>query len=91
MLKNAHLSRVSRDSPAASPTWRRGKKSLLIRRDATLVPRRCSVLASKPHSAGLREPCIWALLIILEKPLFQQPPIMLSPSPFHRGLFGHKA
>jgi hypothetical protein len=33
MLKNAHLLR----SPAASPPWRRGTKSLLIRRDATLI------------------------------------------------------
>jgi hypothetical protein len=32
MLKNAHLLR----SPVASPPWRRGRKSLLIRRDATL-------------------------------------------------------
>jgi hypothetical protein len=32
-FKNAHLLR----SPAASPSWRRGKKSLLIRRDATLI------------------------------------------------------
>jgi len=32
LLKNAHLLRC----PAASPAWRRGKKSLLIRRDATL-------------------------------------------------------
>jgi hypothetical protein len=31
-LKNAHLLRY----PAASPSRRRGKKSLLIRRDATL-------------------------------------------------------
>jgi hypothetical protein len=34
MLKNAHLLRY----PAASPSWRRGKKSLLIRRDATPHP-----------------------------------------------------
>jgi hypothetical protein len=32
LLKNAHLRRY----PAASPSRRRGKKSLLIRRDATL-------------------------------------------------------
>jgi hypothetical protein len=32
MLKNAHLLRC----PAASPSWRRGRESLLIRRDATL-------------------------------------------------------
>jgi len=31
-MKNAHLRRY----PAASPARRRGKKSLLIRRDATL-------------------------------------------------------
>jgi len=34
MLKNAHLLRY----PAASPSWRRGKTSLLIRRDATPHP-----------------------------------------------------
>jgi len=33
LLKNVHLLRY----PAASPSWRRGKKSLLIRRDATLM------------------------------------------------------
>jgi hypothetical protein len=32
LLKNAHLLRY----PAASPSWRRGNESLLIRRDATL-------------------------------------------------------
>jgi hypothetical protein len=32
LLKNVHLLRY----PAASPSWRRGKKSLLIRHDATL-------------------------------------------------------
>jgi len=37
MLKNAHLLRY----PAASPSWRRGKKSLLIRRDATPHPSPC--------------------------------------------------
>jgi len=37
LLKKAHLRRY----PAASPSWRRGKKSLLIRRDAT--PRLSSV------------------------------------------------
>jgi hypothetical protein len=34
MLKNAHLLRF----PAASPTRRRGRKSLLIRRDSTPHP-----------------------------------------------------
>jgi hypothetical protein len=33
LLKNAHLRRY----PAASPSRRRGEKSLLIRRDATLI------------------------------------------------------
>jgi hypothetical protein len=33
LLKNGHLLRY----PAASPSRRRGKKSLLIRRDATLI------------------------------------------------------
>ena len=45
LLKNAHLLRC----PAASPSWRRGKKSLLIRRDATPHPsslRRTSKYAS---------------------------------------------
>jgi hypothetical protein len=38
LLKNGHQSRASRDYPAASPSRRRGKKSLLIRRDATPHP-----------------------------------------------------
>jgi hypothetical protein len=33
LLKNGHLLRY----PAASPSRRRGKESLLIRRDATLI------------------------------------------------------
>jgi hypothetical protein len=37
LLKNAHLRRY----PAASPSRRRGKKSLLIRRDATPHPSPC--------------------------------------------------
>jgi hypothetical protein len=45
LLKNAHLLRY----PAASPSWRRGKKSLLIRRDATPHP---SSLRSPQESAG---------------------------------------
>jgi len=49
MLKNAHLLR----SPAASPSWRRGKKSLLIRRDATLILPLASACLPKPrHRQG---------------------------------------
>jgi hypothetical protein len=36
MLKNAHLRRSPKYASAGSPTRRRGRKSLLIRRDATL-------------------------------------------------------
>jgi hypothetical protein len=51
LLKNAHLLRY----PAASPPWRRGKKSLLIRRDATPYPlplRRTSKYASLLRISG---------------------------------------
>jgi hypothetical protein len=55
-LKNAHLLRY----PAASPSRRRGKKSLLIRRDATPHPSPCqstgqaccSVHSGTPHFSG---------------------------------------
>jgi len=38
LLKNGHLLRFAKSMPlAGSPTRRRGKKSLLIRRDTTLT------------------------------------------------------
>jgi hypothetical protein len=45
LLKNGHLLRY----PAASPSRRRGKKSLLIRRDATPHP------SDTPAEAGFRK------------------------------------
>jgi hypothetical protein len=61
LLKNAHLLR----DPAASPSRRRGKKSFLIRRDAT------------PHSSSLRRTAKYASLLrisgALHLGIFDQP------------------
>jgi hypothetical protein len=69
LLKNAHLRRY----PAASPSWRRGKKSLLIRRDAAPLPSPCQARGRfvaayyftyaafvSFWASGFRGPCIWA-------------------------------
>jgi hypothetical protein len=48
LLKNAHLRRY----PAASPSRRRGKKSLLIRRDATPHPSSCQ--STRQACCGVR-------------------------------------
>jgi hypothetical protein len=50
-MKNIHLRRC----PAASPSQRRAKKPLLIRRDAILVPRHCSVPVGAIHELPLRK------------------------------------
>jgi len=47
LLKNGHLLRY----PATSPSWRRGRESLLIRRDAT------------PHPSPLRRTAKYASLL----------------------------
>jgi hypothetical protein len=61
LLKNGHLLRY----PAASPSRRRGRKSLLIRRDAT------------PHPSSLRRTAKYASLLrisgALHLTLFEQP------------------
>ena len=68
LLKNAHLLRC----PAASPSRRRGKESLLIRRDATLI------LPRVKHGAGLlRSTFKYASLLrisgTLHLDIFEQP------------------
>jgi len=61
LLKNGHLRRY----PADSPSCRRGKKSLLIRRDAT------------PHPSSLRRTAKYASLLrisgALHLAIFEQP------------------
>jgi hypothetical protein len=62
-LKNAHPQRY----PAASPSWRRGNISLLIRRDATL---RISGVPVDGISQGYT--CIWVFLSTLGKDFFSK-------------------
>jgi hypothetical protein len=58
LLKNTHLLRCQ----AASPSWLRGTKSLLIRRDAT--PQDCPPDRQVKSIAGA---FIWAFLSSLQK------------------------
>jgi hypothetical protein len=80
LLKNAHLRRY----PATSPSRRRGKKSLLIRRDTTPHPsslRRTFKYASLLRISGApangisqSSTCIRAFLISLRKMTFSKGP-----------------
>jgi hypothetical protein len=54
--EKTHLSRALRDYPAASPSWRRGRKSLLIRRDAT--PHPSSLQRTFKYASLLRIACL---------------------------------
>ena len=58
LLKNTHLSRASRDYPAASPSRRRGKKSLLIRRDAFRPAHRLTGVPRVAPYSSQRHPLI---------------------------------